>query len=73
MRKTLCSGDGCSRWRRRSGGSGRARGIDPGLAFGLASRADRGRDRGNASYYGYGYGPGYYGPTYCAPGPGCAL
>jgi hypothetical protein len=49
-----------------------ARGIGPGLAFGLAAGAlTAGAIAATHPYYGYGYGPGYYyGPrTYYAPAP----
>jgi hypothetical protein len=51
-----------------------ARGIGPGLAFGLAAGALAvGAAAAYGPYYygpGYGYyGPGYYGPRYYGPGP----
>jgi hypothetical protein len=50
-----------------------ARGIGPGLAFGLAAGAIAAGAAGAYGYYGpgygyYGYGPGYYGPAYYGPG-----
>ena len=56
-----------------------ARGIGPGLAFGLAAGAITAGTLGAYGYYGpgygyYGYGP-YYGPAYVGPayvGPGYA-
>jgi hypothetical protein len=49
-----------------------ARGIGPGLAFGLAAGAlTAGAIAASPYYYGY-YGPGYYygpGPAYYGPGP----
>jgi hypothetical protein len=50
-----------------------ARGIGPGLAFGLAAGAIAAGAAGAYGYYGpgygyYGYGPGYYGPAYNGPG-----
>lgn len=49
-----------------------ARGIGPGLAFGLAAGAIAAGAAGAYGYYGpgygyYGYGP-YYGPSYYGPG-----
>jgi hypothetical protein len=46
-----------------------ARGIGPGLAFGLAAGALAAGAYGAYGPYGYGYGPGYgyYGPRYYAP------
>jgi hypothetical protein len=45
-----------------------ARGIGPGLAFGLAAGAlTAGAIAASHPYY-YGYGPGYYGPRYYSPG-----
>jgi hypothetical protein len=46
-----------------------ARGVGPGLAFGLAAGAIAAGAAGAYGYYGpgygyYGYGPGYYGPAY---------
>jgi len=57
-----------------------ARGIGPGLAFGLAAGAIAVGAAGAYGYYGpsygyYGYGPGYGGPAYYGPayyGPGYA-
>jgi hypothetical protein len=51
-----------------------ARGLGPGLAFGLAAGAIAAGAAGAYGYYGpgygyYGYGPRYYGPAYYAPGP----
>jgi hypothetical protein len=53
-----------------------ARGIGPGLAFGLAAGAiTAGAIAATSPYYygpGYAYGPGYYygpGPAYYGPGP----
>jgi hypothetical protein len=50
-----------------------ARGIGPGLAFGLAAGALAAGAAGAYGYYGpgygyYGYGPGYYGHAYYGPG-----
>jgi hypothetical protein len=54
-----------------------ARGIGPGLAFGLAAGAIAAGAFGAYDYYGPGYGyyahgpyygPAYYGPTYVYPG-----
>jgi len=49
-----------------------ARGIGPGLAFGLAAGALVAGAAGAYGPYGYGYGPGYgyYGPRYYAPAYG---
>jgi hypothetical protein len=52
-----------------------ARGIGPGLAFGLAAGALAAGVAGAYGPYGYGYGPGYgyygyYGPRYYAPAYG---
>jgi hypothetical protein len=52
-----------------------ARGLGPGLAFGLAAGAlAAGAAGAYGPYYGYGpgygyYGPRYYGPAYYGPGP----
>jgi hypothetical protein len=47
-----------------------ARGLGPGLAFGLAAGAIAAGAAGAYGYYGPGYyGPRYYGPAYYAPGP----
>ena len=48
-----------------------ARGIGPGLAFGLAAGAIAAGAAGAYGYYGPGYGyygPRYYGPAYYGPG-----
>ena len=46
-----------------------ARGIGPGLAFGLAAGAIAAGVAGAYGPYYYGPGYGYYGPSYYGPGP----
>jgi hypothetical protein len=49
-----------------------ARGLGPGLAFGLAAGAIAAGAAGAYGYYGPGYGyygPSYYGPAYYGNGP----
>jgi hypothetical protein len=50
--------------------SAEARGIGPGLAFGLAAGAIGAGIAASTYPYGYGYyGPRYYGPAYYGPAP----